>query len=140
MKDELVRKKKVATGNLANEIESYVEEEDDRAFLYLDVPSYGKFIDSGRKPGSKYPPVKSIRDWIKVKGIKPNKSRGVRTEEQLIFLIRRAIGIRGIDPVPFLDIWDIHTDELEELIEDAAAEDVEDVINAFVKDFNKNNN
>jgi len=137
MKDFLVRNKRVATGKLVNEMKSYVEEEDDKAFLYVDVANYGKYVDSGRKPNSKWPPVKSIRDWIKVKGIKPNKPK--MTQEQLAFVMARSIGIRGVPAVPFLDIWDNHYEELEEIIEDAAAEDLEDAINDFVKEFNKNN-
>lgn len=136
MKDYLVSNRKVATGNLVNEIKSYVEEEDDRAFLYIDMPNYGRYVDSGRKPNSKMPPIKSIRDWINIKGIKPNRKM---TQNQLAYLIARSIGIRGIKAVPFLDIWETHYNELEEIIENAAAEDLEAAIDDFVKEFNKNN-
>jgi len=137
MKADLVRNKKVATGNLVNEMKSYVEEEDDRAFLYVDMPSYGRYVDSGRKPNSKLPPVKSIRDWVKIKGIRSSNPR--TSQEQLVYLIRRAIGIRGVPAVPFLDIWETHYDELEDIIANAALEDLEDEINDFVDEFNKNN-
>jgi len=136
MKDDLVRNKKVATGNLVNEMKSYVEEEDDRAFLYVDIPSYGRYVDSGRKPNSKMPPIKSIRDWIKVRGIRPNKKM---TQDQLAFVMARSIGIKGIPAVPFLDIWELHYNELEDIIAEAAAEDLEEVINNFVDEYNKNN-
>jgi hypothetical protein len=133
MKDELVSNKKVATGNLVNDMRTYVEEEDDKAFLYLDVPSYGKFVQSGRKPNSKFPPDKPIRGWVRDKGIaKADK----KANDSFIYLLRRAIGIRGIEPLPFMDIWNLHTDELEEIIEDAAEEDVLEAVKDFVKDFN----
>jgi len=136
MKDELVKNKKVATGNLVNEMKSYVEEEDDRAFLYIDMPSYGRYVDSGRKPNSKMPPIKSIRDWINIKGIRPNKKM---TQDQLAFVMAKSIGIKGVPAVPFLDIWELHYNELEDIIAEAAAEDLEENINDFVKEFNKNN-
>jgi len=136
MKDELVKNKKVATGNLVNEMKSYVEEEDDRAFLYIDMPSYGRYVDRGRKPNSKMPPIKSIRDWINIKGIRPNKKM---TQDQLAFVMAKSIGIKGVPAVPFLDIWELHYNELEDIIAEAAAEDLEENINDFVKEFNKNN-
>ena len=134
MKQKLQQDRKVATGELINTMDSYVEEEDGKAFLYVDVASYGRYVDEGRKPNSKWPPVKAIRDWVKIKGIRP---RNNQTEEQTIFLIRRAIGIRGIPAAPFLDIWDLHINELEELIEDAAVEDFSSIIHNYIDKFNK---
>lgn len=146
MRDELRRQGKDATGNLIKKIDSYVEEEDDKAFLYLDVPTYGrKYVDGdgynwARRPNKTYPPKKEIRDWIRVKGIRPDgRSKGAKTEDQLVFLIRRAIGVRGIRATPFIHIFYDNYDKLEELIENAAAEDLEEKINEFVKEFNKNN-
>ena len=54
MKQRLQQGRKVATGNLINDMESYVEEEDNKAFLYLDIPSYARYVDEGRKPNSKW--------------------------------------------------------------------------------------
>lgn len=135
MKQRLQQGRKIASGNLINEMNSYVEEEDDKAFLYVDIPSYARYVDEGRKPNSKWPPKKPIDDWMTQKGIRARNM----TKDQLSFLIRRKIGIRGIAAFPFLDIWDMHVEELEELIEDAAIEDVEKVINEYIKDFNKKN-
>ena len=135
MKNKLQEDGKVATGELINSLEPYVEEEDDKVFLYVDVKPYGRYVDEGRKPG-KWPPRKAIREWIKQKGIRP---RNKQTEEQTTFLIQRSIGIRGIKASPFLDIWDMYVNELEEIIAEAAAEDVVEVLDEFIKDFNKNN-
>jgi len=135
MKQKLQQDGKVATGNLINDIKAYTENDEDNEYLYVEIPSYGQYVDSGRRPNSKFPPRKSIRDWINVKGIRP--SRGT-TKKQLEYLIQRAIGVRGIDPAPFIDIFYQHTDELNDLIEESSRADLEDTINEFVKEYNKN--
>lgn len=133
MKQRLQQGRKVASGDLINEMNSYVEEEDEKAFLYLDIPSYARYVDEGRKPNSKMPPEQPILEWMTQKSIISKKS-----EKQTAFAIRKMIGIRGIKSFPFLDIWDLHVEELEELIEDAAVEDLEEAIDEYIKDFNKN--
>lgn len=52
---------------------------------------YWFFADQGRKPG-KQPPIKSMLQYIKAKGITPD---GNTTKEQLAFLFARKIGRDG---------------------------------------------
>jgi hypothetical protein len=138
MKDELQRHGKVATGELINTMSSYTEMEDDKQYLYIDYKKYGDYVDSGRDPGGKGPPfdpVDPIREWIDVRGIRP---QGI-SKDSLAFLIRRKIAIKGIDAAPFLYLFWDHIDDLNDVIADSAREDVENNINDYINNFNKNN-
>ena len=53
-----------------------------------------QYIESGRKAGSKFPPIQPIVQWA--------KKRGIPTDNSTIFLIRRAIAEDGIRPRPFM--------------------------------------
>lgn len=55
------------------------------------LPSYAIFVNDGRRPG-KQPPIKTIEDWCKRKGIK----------KEYAYSIAKAIGKKGIKPTPFL--------------------------------------
>lgn len=82
--------------------------------ISVTMPEYARFIDSGRKPGSKPPPIKAILKWIKDKGINPEPSPNpsksankapeekVITDEQLAFAISKAIATNGVKPKPFI--------------------------------------
>ena len=62
--------------------------------IELLLNNYVKYIESGRKAGSKFPPIEAIREWAKKKLGKQDNST--------IFLIRRAIAEDGIKPRPFM--------------------------------------
>ena len=62
--------------------------------IELLLNNYVKYIESGRKKGSKFPPLEPIVQWAKKKGIK--------TDNSTMFLIRRAIAEDGIRPRPFM--------------------------------------
>jgi len=135
MKDEISNHNRIATGELINTMLSYTEREDDRDYLYIEMAEYGQYVDSGRRPNSKRPPREPIRQWIDDKGIRPT---GI-TKDQLSFLIQRSIGIKGIDPAPFLYLFYDHIDDLNDIISLSAREDIEDNINNYIKDFNRDN-
>ena len=62
--------------------------------IELLLNNYVKYIESGRKKGSKFPPLEPIVQWA--------KKRGIKTDNSTIFLIRRAIAEDGIKPRPFM--------------------------------------
>ena len=74
--------------------------------IQLLLNDYVQYIESGRKAGSKFPPIQPIVQWA--------KKRGIPTDNSTIFLIRRAIAEDGIRPRPFMykvldtiyDKWD----------------------------------
>ena len=60
----------------------------------LMLNDYLVFIESGRRAGAKFPPVEPIVRWA--------RKRGIPTDNNTIFLIRRAISRDGIAPRPFM--------------------------------------
>ena len=74
--------------------------------IQLLLNDYVQYIESGRKAGSKFPPIEAIRKWAKKKLGKEDNST--------IFKIRSAIVRDGIKPRPFMykvldtiyDKWD----------------------------------
>ena len=74
--------------------------------IQLLLNDYVQYIESGRKAGSKFPPIQPIVQWA--------KKRNIPTDNSTIFLIRRAIAEDGIKPRPFMykvldtiyDKWD----------------------------------
>ena len=62
--------------------------------IQLLLNDYVHYIESGRKAGSKFPPIQPIVQWA--------KKRGIPTDNSTIFLIRRAIAEDGIRPRPFM--------------------------------------
>lgn len=62
--------------------------------IELLLNDYVQYIESGRKAGSKFPPIQPIVQWA--------KKRGIKTDNSTIFLIRRAIAEDGIKPRPFM--------------------------------------
>lgn len=102
---------KVGKNTIAPDSELYktlqVKSRNDGDIVYdLMLNDYLVFIESGRRAGAKFPPVEPIVRWA--------RKRGIPTDNNTIFLIRRAISRDGIKPRPFLsyifeemdDRWD----------------------------------
>ena len=100
-KSILLRNKKIATGKLYNSVSYSVSPDGDISFSYAEE---GKWVESGRRRGARYPPPGPILQWIKVKGIKGRDRTTGRfiTDKSLTFLIQRAISRDGIKPVKFM--------------------------------------
>ena len=62
--------------------------------IELLLNDYVQYIESGRKAGSKSPPLEPIVQWA--------KKRGIKTDNSTMFLIRRAIAEDGIKPRPLM--------------------------------------
>ena len=62
--------------------------------IELLLNDYVQYIESGRKAGSKFPPLEPIVQWA--------KKRGIKTDTSTMFLIRRAIAEDRIKPRPFM--------------------------------------
>lgn len=62
------------------------------------LPEYWQYVEYGRRPVSKRPPIEAIEEWIRVKPIIPYAVNGkVPDTRQLAFLIARKIGRDGIE-------------------------------------------
>ena len=90
---------KVGKNTIAPDSDLYkqlqVKSRNDGDVVYdLMLNDYLVFIESGRRAGAKFPPVEPIVRWA--------RKRGIPTDNNTIFLIRRAISRDGIKPRPFL--------------------------------------
>lgn len=67
------------------------------ARVYSKAP-YAAVIESGRRPGSRMPPVDVIARWVRRKGLLGGKGgrSSPRAERQAAFMIARAIARRGV--------------------------------------------
>lgn len=78
---------KKASGALINSIDSRVRSDAEVAYIELLANDYLEWVDKGRKPG-KYPPIQSISNWCRLKGIEPKAA----------FPIAKSIYKFGIKP------------------------------------------
>ena len=62
--------------------------------IELLLNDYVKYIESGRKKGSKFPPIEAIRQWA--------KNKLGKQDNLTIYKIRSAIVRDGIKPRPFM--------------------------------------
>jgi len=62
--------------------------------------AYAWYVEKGRKPGGKMPPINVLIDWIKVKHLQPFDA--TMDERDLAFLIGRMMQRRGIKAQPFV--------------------------------------
>lgn len=82
-------------------------------------------IDQGRRPSLKYPPLKAIENWIK---IKPIRFQNI-TLKSITFLIARSIKEKGFGGINFvIKAEDKVLKDLETLAEDAALDYISNVI------------
>lgn len=86
--NELVKRKKVASGKLVKSI-SYEIKDSEMLFL---AEKYIEYVDAGRRPG-KYAPIDEIKVWCSIKGIPGDAA----------WAINRSIFRRGIRPTNVLN-------------------------------------
>jgi hypothetical protein len=102
-KSILKRNNKIATGALYDSVRYQTNSKNQIKFLY--APE-GKYVQSGRRRGARFPPPGPILQWIKTKGIKGRDRTTGRfiTDRSLTFLISRGISRDGIKPLPFINM------------------------------------
>lgn len=89
---ELAQQGHRATGTLMESIEHRVLASSTFALLHGEFIFYGRFVESGRRPGAKRVPVDVLEAWIRQKGFETDakKVRG------MAFAIQRTIFEKGI--------------------------------------------
>lgn len=104
IRDEIQNAGKIASGNLLNSVQYEVLTTQGIVTLNIKALSYLQWIDQGRRPGSKMPPLDSILEWVELRGLRsrkdlntpPGKDKLPQTNLSLAFVIARAIGRDGI--------------------------------------------
>ncbi len=96
----------MATGRLYNSIGwKVINKGTSYAELEVSYSDYGDYIQYGRPPGGKLPPVSVIAKWAKLKGLAPKgkKKSDKNAATQIAWAIAKSIQKKGTKPYPFLD-------------------------------------
>ena len=131
-KANILRKNKVATGNLYQSITFNVLPDGTVDFYYDDA---GDFVESGRRQGAKFPPISKMKQWIQIKGLaqwRNKKGRFISRDSQA-FLIARGISKNGIKPFPFFSepLYEA-LNSYEYILEEALVQDIQNDIDTIV--------
>ena len=146
-KANLVKEKKVSSGQLLNSIKSTgVVFGKNSLTLNISMADYGGFIDQGVSgvkvkydtPFSytdKMPPPSALDKWIVRKGIAPRNEKGLFLNRKSIqFAIARSIFFNGIKPTHFLtDAVKKNVVLMPQQIKEAFSLDVNSTVNLIIK-------
>ena len=93
---------KKASGNLIESVRYTVNSQGKIIFSFA---KEGKYVQSGRRKGARFPPPAAISKWIREKGIQGRGKDGrFITNKSLTYLISRGIAKKGIKPLPFMSM------------------------------------
>jgi len=126
----LKKNRKVASGALINSINFKLQEKAKEILIILESNDYLEWVDKGRNPG-KYPPLRAISDWARLKGISQNA----------VFPIARKIFKFGIEPTNVIadTIKEIETSPtFQKKYEDTLLKNVEEIMGYQFEELNKN--
>ncbi len=87
IKQELRAAGKSATGSLIRDTRGSASISGTRVTFEAVAPEHYTFVDKGRRPGAKPPPIAPIRRWIKARGLDLNA-----------FAVAKSISKKGIKP------------------------------------------
>lgn len=97
---------------------------DDNPIVSFMLNDYVQYIESGRRAGSKMPPLEPIVQWA--------RKRGIPTDSRTMFAIRKKIAEDGIRPRPFMDrVWEICDREWDESWSDLLFNEIMKLIDEF---------
>lgn len=130
----LRKQDKIASGDLIRSLDTRVLKTGFGTSYTLKIlaEEYLKYVESGRKPNSKAPPIEPIKKWTRDKGI----------PEGLAYPIAKSIGIKGIKPVDVIaKAFDTVTKSIEyRRLEEGVSDWVDDLISERLKGLSKNKN
>jgi len=139
MKEILVTKDKVATGELLDSLEPFLVYEKYKYRLDISMADHAEYVDGmgyaySRRPGRKMPPRSVIKQWMSVRGI---NGKDEKDTESIAYLIQRKIGIRGIKATPFLHLFNDRANELYAVIENASWQHMQETLDNYINELNK---
>lgn len=127
---ELIRADKKASGDLINSVDYNVLETANGVVLEILANDYLTYVDKGRRPNRKMPPVKKIEEWIKQRGLQGRDKKGrFIKRKSFAFAIAKSIAKNGIKPTNVLKKTRQNLLKNVALIAPAAIEDIEEAIN-----------
>jgi len=115
LQDSLVKYDKATPGSLWQSVKATTKIYGQKITLEISMEDYWKWVDEGRKAGSKQPPIEPILKFIRNRGITPKliaKNKGLKKSKRkvinkeaqyrsLAFIIARGIKKHGIKPTHF---------------------------------------
>lgn len=130
LKQLLKEKKKIASGDLFNSLDYEIVDGLNGLTLKILASEHFKYVDEGRSPGAKQPPIKPIESWIKTRHI---VFEGM-SDRQTAFVIARGIGENGIKPIYAKDkvIKELNKN-LTQIIKGAVGKDIQDLLDKIFK-------
>ncbi len=146
-KNNLTKSKKIASGNLYNNIKPKALKVTNKSIeSIITMPYYGAFVDKGvsgtetkyNTPYSykdKKPPTSAFDKWSVVRGLAPRDAKGrFISRDSLKFALSNHIYKNGIKPTLFLtNAFRKYSNELLKNIEGAFFKDIEDAIEFNIK-------
>ena len=127
---------KIASGDLIKSLKTRIFKTGFGTSYTLKVISsfYMKYVESGRKAGSKPPPVSPIKKWM--------KDKRINLPEGAAYGIAKNIGKNGIKPLDVIDkaFKDVQKSIEFRRLEEGASDWVDDLITDRFKGMSKNNN
>ena len=131
---ELKAAGKDASGNLLRSLDSKVLKTGFGTSYTLQILSedYLKYVDEGRRAGSKQPPLQAIKDWTKLKGL----------DEGLAFPIAKKIAEDGIKATNVIQkaLNKVQNNIAFRRLEDGVGDWVDDLLTDRFKGLSKNKN
>ncbi len=117
-------KNTLQNSDMSKTVQSKYQDKDGDAVVELMVNDYIEFIESGRKPNSKFPPVEPILKWC--------RKNGIPTDNNTVFLIRRAIARDGIMARPIMKyVWNDIDAQMDKLYFDRIFEEIINDLNIY---------
>jgi len=131
---ELKAAGKDASGNLIRSLDTRVRKTGFGTSYTLQILSeeYLKYVDEGRRAGSKQPPLQAIKDWTKLKGL----------DEGLAFPIAKKIAEDGIKATNVIEkaLNKVQSNVAFRKLEDGVGDWVDDLIDERLSGLSKNKN
>jgi len=118
LKDNLISKKKVASGNLIKSLDYRVGKVMNELNIEIIANEYLQWIDQGRRAGT-YPPIRAIANWVRIKGI----------DSKAVFPIARNIFKFGIKPTRVIQTTDR---QMNRKLDSALAQQIADNMETYV--------
>lgn len=96
---ELLNQGHTASEALFNSIHSVIDQTLTGVTISTQALHYAKFVNAGRKPGTKGVPIDALVEWIRRKRLNMEGKR----ERSVAFAMQRSIRKKGIKPSRFID-------------------------------------
>lgn len=120
-----------ASSTLSKTADVAVDYNGDKVVISLLLEPYWRYVEYGRRPG-KFPPMDSIKEWIKVKPVIPDARTGtIPTTDQLAFMIARKISREGI-PAKHVINKTVYTDTTENIMAEIKREIVRQLTSYYL--------